>query len=593
MGCFELPEGTKRYYKFGSWKVRTLSRAGREIMIKSVLQSISTYIMGCFELPEGTCDRIEKMMCNFYWGGDRNGSKMHWRSWEKLCRSKRNGGLGFRRLKNFNRAMLAKQGWRLLTLPNSLAATILRAKYYPRKSPLEISSSPYSSYTWRSILKGSQLLQKGIEWRIGQGNTVRTWSDPWIPGSDTGLPKYHSPGSDLYTHVSDFIQNGGWNENLLRLCFEEEDVTRILQIRLSLRRPLDMVRWKFIKDGEYTVRSGYYIDFNCWWHENYATPLTHAGEERWKTCWGLRCPPRIKTLLWRLIDNNLSVRTNLTRRGIQVDEVCPCCAGPSETAAHLFFCCPYTLDIWKEVNVQIQVESSENILLAIDSLLNIRDPVEQSRRAATLWIIWRVRNSIVFRTGEEIVICKELEKGFRFWQDFMDTEGNPTVRGAPRTSKWNAPTAGFYKINVDAGLRAERGGQVGIVVRDDTGAFVMATTRSFPNLVHPTLLEGQAVYTGLEFANALGLERVELESDCLPVVMQLSKGYTDRSDLSNIIDDCKMLLSNFQQVRIAHVRREANQAAHEMAKMTIPPDRELLVFSWPPDCICSIIEKEA
>jgi hypothetical protein len=66
----------------------------------------------------------------------------------------RKGGLGYRDLHLFNLAMLARQGWRLITEPDSLRAQVLRAKYFPDGDPLMVEEKQGISYSWRSILRG-------------------------------------------------------------------------------------------------------------------------------------------------------------------------------------------------------------------------------------------------------------------------------------------------------------------------------------------------------------------------------------------------------------------------------------------------------
>jgi hypothetical protein len=69
--------------KINSWSSKSLSKAGREVLIKSVLQSIPTYFMSIFTIPSSLCDEIEKMMNSFWWGHSGSTNKgIHWLSWD-------------------------------------------------------------------------------------------------------------------------------------------------------------------------------------------------------------------------------------------------------------------------------------------------------------------------------------------------------------------------------------------------------------------------------------------------------------------------------------------------------------------------------
>ena len=50
------------------WKEKLLSQAGKEVMIKVVIQSISAYSMSVFKLSISLCKDIEMMIHKFWWG---------------------------------------------------------------------------------------------------------------------------------------------------------------------------------------------------------------------------------------------------------------------------------------------------------------------------------------------------------------------------------------------------------------------------------------------------------------------------------------------------------------------------------------------
>jgi hypothetical protein len=121
----------KIWERINGWKEKFLSQAGKEVLLKAVVQAIPTYTMSVFQLPKTLCKEINSMMAQFWWGHKDRKSGMAWLSWKKMGLPKASGGLGYRDLECFNMALLAKQGWRLLQEPDTLVAKVIREKYYP------------------------------------------------------------------------------------------------------------------------------------------------------------------------------------------------------------------------------------------------------------------------------------------------------------------------------------------------------------------------------------------------------------------------------------------------------------------------------
>ena len=116
------------------WKEKFISKAGREVLIKTVAQAIPTYAMSLFKLPKSMCDSINSLLAKYWWGQNKEERKIHSVNWKKLCKSKQEGGMGFRDLHTFNLAMLSKQAWRLTQDTNSLFYKVNKARYFPNCS---------------------------------------------------------------------------------------------------------------------------------------------------------------------------------------------------------------------------------------------------------------------------------------------------------------------------------------------------------------------------------------------------------------------------------------------------------------------------
>ncbi|KAL0011468.1 hypothetical protein SO802_006576 [Lithocarpus litseifolius] len=114
--------------KLSGWKEKLLSSASKEILIKAVAQAVPAHTMSCFLLPKSLCDEMTRMVRNFWWEQRGEEQQMAWMRWEKLCEPKNMGGMGFRDLKAFNLALLAKQGWRLQQGRQSLYNRVVECK---------------------------------------------------------------------------------------------------------------------------------------------------------------------------------------------------------------------------------------------------------------------------------------------------------------------------------------------------------------------------------------------------------------------------------------------------------------------------------
>lgn len=168
--------------------------------------------------------------------------------------------MGFRTLREFNEAMLAKQGLRLMKNPNSLVAKILKAKYYPKTKFLHSKLGNNPSYLLRSLIHYKWVLDKGSCWIIGNGEGVNIWDDNWILNHRRFKILTHKPLDTTVSGVRDLIykENNYWNKHPTVSLFSIVDQEAIKRILILDPTEEDNLCWMDTKDGRYKVNYGYY-----------------------------------------------------------------------------------------------------------------------------------------------------------------------------------------------------------------------------------------------------------------------------------------------------------------------------------------------
>ncbi|KAL0314573.1 UNVERIFIED_CONTAM: putative mitochondrial protein [Sesamum angustifolium] len=323
--------------RINGWNERNLSQAGKEILIKAVAQAIPTYAMGCFRLPISLIKELQSMVANFWWHNGKT-RKTHWINWRKLCKSKVQGGLGFRDLQVFNLAMLSKQLWRIISKPDSLLCRVLRARYFPDGHVLSAPAGRNPSYTWRSI-QAAQQVCGGLRWRIRSGRSVRIWE---IPGSRAPslflsfLRQIHSLICVSVT-LSMPLRRSGITVSFA--SFWQDDIDVILAIPLSLIDGEDFPIWHHTHNGLFSVRSAYHVALSLA-HQplpsssNLASPV-------WKTIWKANVPSKIRVFIWKVAHNALPTGRNLLQKLRFEPLACPLCCSEDEDVEHVFLRCPF------------------------------------------------------------------------------------------------------------------------------------------------------------------------------------------------------------------------------------------------------------
>jgi ribonuclease HI len=505
--------------------------------------------------------------------------KMHWKSWDWLSTPKSLGGMGFRDMVLFNKAMLGRQAWRLLTDPSSLCARVLKGRYFPNCSFWEAPRPCSSSFTWRNILFGKEIVQQGLRWGIGNGQSTNILTDSWIPDLTPDRVSSLVPlPANAKVNILLNQEIGGWDADTIRSIFEEDIALKILRVPISRFGGEDFASWPYSRYGTYTVRSAY----NMAREQSLLITSNYSGHgmssdasgivQMWKKLWRIKVPGKMKITLWRAAHDCLPSGHQLLRRHVRASGNCIFCHR-EERLEHTLLFCPYAREVWREVKtaytVHLRRSQFTNIKVWLFDFLARADDREAVTLAVTVWHIWSARNAV--RNGEPMKHTHSLSMQIKSYIEmilqhlFMP----PTIhrRETPQAPVWSPPPEGMVVINVDAALFSSTSRMgVGVVIRDHNGKFLAACSQVLHEVTSPELAEALAVRRAVTLAGEEGLDRIILMSDCLTVIQRINSSGRDRSLVGVVVEDIKTLATSLSSVTFHHISRLCNNSAHLLAR---------------------------
>ena len=192
---------------------------------------------------------INTILRRFWWAGvqeEQDTSPIAFRSWEDICKSKEQGGLGIRDMELVNKSLIIHSAWNVATNKNPFLTAILKAKYYPNHSFWTAPTNGTWSVYWSSVMQVKDQQAANSKYQLHAGNSS-IWSSPWSPVWDQIhdhllMPVVTSPLPDKVCGLWN-PDSHSWNHQLPTSTFSDEAVNIIQATPVVTSDHDDILRW--------------------------------------------------------------------------------------------------------------------------------------------------------------------------------------------------------------------------------------------------------------------------------------------------------------------------------------------------------------
>ena len=233
--------------KVAGWQGRLVNVAGRRELVRSVLSSLPVYLMTVIKPPKNFLREPDKLRRRFLWAGDHEltGGKCKV-GWFKVCTPTVNGGLGILELEKFSRALRLRWLW----------------------FSWEDTERPWKDMQMPVDKDDIALFNAATRVELGNGAKAAFWTSRWLQGD--------APATiflTLFNHsrrknrsVAEALTNDKWIQDVdhnmtERTIAEFVALWRHLQNITLLPLQEDRITWLHTRDGQYTAKSAYDLQF--------------------------------------------------------------------------------------------------------------------------------------------------------------------------------------------------------------------------------------------------------------------------------------------------------------------------------------------
>ncbi|VFQ62431.1 unnamed protein product [Cuscuta campestris] len=179
-----------------SWATKHLSYVGRARLINSVLFGIINFWYRIFIIPGRVMKKVQALCRNYLWGVADHYKRVPLVNWEDTCKPKGNGGLRFRNLNAWNKALVMKLNWDIANKKDNLWVRWIHSRYIKGMEFWNYNPKQDTCYYWKRMIKvrsefegminiGEYTPEEGYLWLLGQPPKIEwvnlVWNRLTIP----------------------------------------------------------------------------------------------------------------------------------------------------------------------------------------------------------------------------------------------------------------------------------------------------------------------------------------------------------------------------------------------------------------------------
>ncbi|XP_055962061.1 uncharacterized protein LOC130015619 [Mercurialis annua] len=596
--CYFQALADKILSRFGKWKGKLLSMAGRVTLVNSVIRGSFIHSFSIYKWPKSLISLLSRAIKNFVWTGCISVRKNITVSWNTCCLPFDNGGLNLPNLTLLNEALLHKLAWNICS-SDSFVFNFLRHRF--TNSWGDAIRYPRISSIWSSVKNSFAKVYNSSQWLVEKGSLINFWNSNWLGQSIAN--RLHLPYAvrkKLHARICDVFRNGDWQIPHIFKNMYPEIINDLNSYTFACK---DELIWTNARDGVLSCKSSLL-------YLRGSLPSLRWNKEIWKPF----IPPSRSMLCWRLFHMRIPTDDMLRKAGITLVSVCRFCYACDESITHIFIQCPFAVQIWNAVEslfmVKLDRSSSPLHLFTSSRRHSFGSQVSALFSAAIIssfWTIWKFRNDCTYENiTPNISFCLRL-----IWKAIKEVDIFRV--GYSRNSQselhvlkllnikryipkapciievsWKPPPSNWMKVNTDgAALGAPGLAGAGGIFRNYRG-FVQRCFAIPLGICFAYEAEMVAVIYAIQEAWRVGWNNIWIECDSLVIVNAIKGGNLAVPWKWKLAwQTCLFYLSKMNWV-VTHIFREGNEAADILSKKAVHIGTSLW-WSSSPDFLANVI----